>query len=204
MSETKYYRFDAIKIKSGNVGGRMFSAQFSDNSKKSIHNGYIGYLGEYRTGETEIRELLDPTAELIKSEIPVIVHKPETNYKQDSRVDNNIGEFINPEGKPTRVYTLEKYDEGSWSEDYFDLTGKVSGKTTEIEVGDIFTIQAGSTEGSQLKYSTTTPDTTTAKCYFKVTHVENAFIPVYVHSDGKRFPTAYKMVDLEVVFSKEA
>lgn len=203
MSDTKYLRFDPIKIKSGNVGGRMFSAQFPTASKKAVHNGYIAYLGGYVAGETETRELLDPTADLIKSEIPVIVHKPEINYKQESRVDNNLGEFINPEGRPTRVYTLEKYDEGSWSEDYFDLTGKVSGKTTEIEVGDIFTIQAGSTEGSQLKYSTTAPDSTTAKCYFKVTHVENAFIPVYVHSDGKRFPTAYKMVDLEVVFSKE-
>lgn len=196
MANTKYYRFDATKIKSGNVGGRMFSAQFPTASKKAIHNGYIGYLGDYVSGETEIRELLDPTADLIKSDIPVIVHKPEINYKQDSRVDNNLGEFINPEGRPTRVYTLEKYDEGSWSEDFFDLTGKANAK---IEVGDMFAIQAGSTEGSQLKYTETAPTSETAKCYFKVTHVENAFIPVYVHSDGNRFPSAYKMVDLEIV-----
>lgn len=196
MSDTKYLRFDPIKIKSGNVGGRMFSAQFPIANKKAIHNGYIAYLGGYIEGKTEIRELLDPTADLIKSEIPVIVHKPEINYKQESRTDNNLGEFINPEGRPTRVYTLEKYDEGSWSEDYFDLTGKTEGK---IEVGDIFAIQTGGVEGVQLKYSATAPTSTTAKCYFKVTGVQNAFIPVYVHSDGSRFPSAYKMVDLEIV-----
>ena len=196
MAIEKYYRFDAIKIKSGNRGGRMFSAQFPTGSAKAVHNGYLGYLGGYVVGETEIRELLDPTTDLIKNEIPVIVHKPEINYKEESRTDYNLGEFVNPSGRPTRTYTLEKYDEGSWSADFFNITDKVNGK---IEVGDIFAIQAVSTEGAQLKYVTTAPLNTVAKCYFKVTGVQNSFIPTYVHSDGTRFPSAYQMVDLEIV-----
>lgn len=192
----KYFRFDASRIKSGGVGGRMLSVQLTNDKAKDIHNGFIGFAGSFRKDETEIRDLLIPTTELIKSEVPVIVHKEEINYEEKSRVDYNLGEFVNKAGKPVRAYTLEKLDEATFSEDFFDLTGKSNGK---IEVGDCFAIQASDVEGEQLKYSATAPTSANAKCYFKVTAVEDAWIANYVHSDGNRFPKPYKLVTVEVI-----
>lgn len=194
-----YFRADLSQVKATNRGGRLHSAKFNTE----LPNGVLGYLGGYVTGSTEIRDFLTPTADLIKTKIPVIVMKPEINYKQDRMTDNAIGIFRNPANKSFPVVPLEEFDGLDLSEDYFDLTGKATGKTGEVEIGDKFVVQANAVAGTQLKYSATAPELTTACFYFKVIGIVNSHIANYVYTDGSvtasMFPKAYKMIQLELV-----
>lgn len=194
-----YYRVDLSQVKATNRGGRLHSAKFN----AEIPNGVLGYLGGYVTGSTEVREFLAPTSALVKAKLPVIVMKPEINYKQDRLTDGALGTFRNPANKPFPVVPLEELDGIDLSSDYFDLTGKATGKTGEVEVGDKFVLQANAVAGTQLKYSADAPALATASFYFKVVGVVNSHIANYVYTDGSAsatmFPQAYKMVQLELV-----
>ena len=198
MAKT-YFRCDLSQVKATNRGGRLHSAKFNTE----IPNGVLGYLGDFVEGSTEVRQFLAPTEELVKAKMPVIVMKPEINYKQDRKVDNAIGIFRNPANKAFPVVPLEELDGIDLSFDYFDLTGKVSGKTKEVEVGDKFTLEANAVAGTQLKYSTDAPLLAKTCFYFKVVRVVNSHIANYVYTDGSAtasmFPTDYKMVQLELV-----
>lgn len=194
-----YFRTDLSQVKATNRGGRLHSAQHN----VAIPNGVLGYLGDYVVGSTEVRSFVAPTADLIKAKLPVIVMKPEINYKQDRKTDDAIGIFVNPANKPLPVVPLEEFDGIDLSSDYFDLTGKASGKTKEVEVGDKFVLQANAVAGTQLKYSASAPALTTACFYFRVVGVVNSHIANYVYTDGSAtasmYPVAYKMVQLELV-----
>lgn len=197
MAKT-YFRCDTSFMKETNAGGRLYSARYSEE----IPNGFIGYLGGYVSGSTEVRELLAPTANLIKGkELPVLVMKPEINYDESKKTDYALGIFRNPANKPVPVIPFHEQDGIDLSGDYFDLTGKTSGKTTEIEVGDLFTIQANGVVGTQLKYAPSAPANTTATVYFKVIGVKNSHIATFVHSDGTRFPKPYKMIQLQMIMA---
>ena len=199
MADKKYFRCDLSQVKATNRGGRLHSAQFN----AELPNGVLGYLGDFISGSTEIRNFLAPTAELIKAKLPVIVMKPEINYKQDRATDNAIGIFRNPANKAFPAVPLEEFDGIDLSSDYFDLTGKASGKTKEAEVGDKFVLQANAVAGTQLKYSETAPLITDACFYFEVVDVVNSHIANYVYTDGSAtatmFPQPYKMVKLALV-----
>lgn len=188
---TKYYRCDTDFMKATNSGGRLHSAVAS----VELPNGILGYLGERKAGEQEIREFLLPTAELIKGGLPVIVMKPEIIKDESSRASGALGKFRNPANKAFPVVPFEKYDGIKLSHDYFALTGKTAGKTTEVEIGDMFTIN---TDGT-LTYAATAPTKTANACYFKVVNVKNAWIANYLASDGTRKPQPYKLVTLDIV-----
>lgn len=191
MAKT-YFRCDLSQVKATNRGGRLHSAK----AITELPNGILGYLGGYVDGSTEVRELLAPTADLIKAKLPVIVMKPEIGYKQDSKKDGALGIFRNPANKALPVVPLTDFDGIDLSEDYFDLTGKAE---QVIEKGDIFTLQTNLVAGTQLKYAATAPLATAAKFYFKVIGIFNSHTATYVLGDGTRFPQAYKMVQLELV-----
>jgi hypothetical protein len=144
--------------------------------------------------DKEIRELLTPTADLIKAQMPVLVSNPEINYWEVSKAQGALGMFRNKAGKALRTYPLEKYDVISLSSDYFDMTGK----TGDIAVGDMFAIQPNLVAGTQLKYAATAPASTSNMAYFKVVKVANAYIPAFLGGDGVLFPNNYKMIDVEV------
>lgn len=191
-----YYRCDVSFMKDTQIGGRLYSGKYAS----AIPNGFIGFLGDYVSGSNEVRTLLDPTATLVKGKVsPVIVMKPEINYEDRKMTDRALGIFRNPANKPVPCIMFNENDGVDLSSDYFDLTGKSSGTTTEVEVGDIFTLQASGTVGSQLKYTSSAPTSTSASFYFKVIGVRNSHIATYVHSDGNRFPAPYKMIQLQYV-----
>ena len=194
MANTNYFRADLSDI---NLRAKkIYSAEYA----QEIPNGVLGYLGGFKTGSTEIREFLAPTADLIKAKLPVIVMKPEINYAEDRKTDGALGIFRNPANKAFPVIQLEDLEGIDLSEDYFDLTGKGNGK---VEVGDIFVLQPNAVAGTQLKYSESAPETTVAGHYFRVVGVVNSHIANYVYTDGTAtatmFPQAYKMVQLEIV-----
>lgn len=194
-----YFRTDLSQVKATNRGGRLYSAKHN----LEIPNGVLGYLGDYIEGSTEVRNFVAPTADLIKAKLPVIVMKPEINYKQDRKTDDAIGIFRNPANKAFPVVPLEELDGIDLSFDYFDLTGKTGGKTKEVEVGDKFVLQANAVAGTQLKYSASVPLLTNACFYFKVVGVVNSHIANYVYTDGSAtasmYPAPYKMIQLELV-----
>ena len=188
-----YFRFDSTLIKSSQVGGRLFSTKPTVDTE--LPNGVIGFMGEYIS--PEIRTLLVPTADLIKTQIPVIVGNPEINYRQESRTDSALGTYRNREGKVLRTYPLEQYDVITLSEDYFDMTGKGSA----IAVGDMFAIQPNLVAGTQLKYSATAPLASANKVYFKVLKVANSHIPTFVSGTGSLFPATYKVIEVEMIIA---
>lgn len=190
---SNYFRFDSTFIKSTNAGGRLFSTKPTVDTE--LPNGILGFMGAYVS--EEIRELLTPTADLIKTQIPVIIGNPEINYRQELSTDSALGIFRNPKGKSLRTYPLEQYDVFTLSEDYFDMTGKGSA----IAVGDMFAIQPNLVAGTQLKYSATAPVNTANKVYFKVLKVANAYIPTFVGGNGQLFPLAYKNIDVEMIIA---
>ena len=192
-----YFRFDTTLIKSGGKGGRLFSTKPTVDTE--LPNGVFGYMGSYI--DSEIRELLIPTTDLIKNSIPVVIHNPEISYKEYLKSDNALGIYRNKAGKVLRTFPLEQYDLGSFSQDYFDLTGKVAGKTTEIEKGDMFILQANLVAGTQLKYSATVPTSATNKVYFKIAGVSNSGIPIFYSGTGSLFPQAYKIAELEMILA---
>ncbi|WP_291566962.1 MULTISPECIES: hypothetical protein [unclassified Clostridium] len=191
-----YFRCDTSFMKNTNAGGRLYSAQYGE----IIPNGFIGFMGSFISGSKEVRTLLAPTAELIKAGTPVIVMKPEINYKEDKKTDYALGIFRNPGNKPVPAIPFSEFDGVDLSEDYFDLAGKTGDNSAKIEVNDLFTLQANGIAGTQLKYAASAPAKTSAHFYFKVVGVSNSHTAVYVHSDGNRFPKPYKMIALEIIF----
>lgn len=194
-----YFRCDLTQVKATNKGGRLHSAVFANE----VPNGVLGYLGDFVTGSAEVRNFLAPTTDLVKVKFPVVVMKPEINYKQDRKTDNAIGIFRNPANKAFSVVPLEELDGLDLSADYFDLTGKSTGKTGEVEVGDKFTLEANAVAGTQLKYSASVPVLTKTCFYFRVVGVVNSHTANYLYTDGgataSMYPTPYKMVQLELV-----
>lgn len=192
-----YFRCDTTKVKNSNAGGRLFSGKLKE--AKEIPNGMFAFMGGYVEGEDEIRELSAPTTELIKAEIPVLIHKPEINYKEESATDAALGIYRNRAGQILRVFPMEKWDEITLSEDFFDKTGKGNSK---IEVGDVYTLQANMDAGRQLKYASAAPNASAARVYFKVTKVANSHTPVFLGGDGQMFPQAYKLIDIEICINE--
>ena len=188
-----YFRCDTTFIKNSNAGGRLYSTKPSVDTE--LPNGIFGFMGSYVS--EEVRELLTPTADLIKTQVPVLIHNPEINYRQEVTTDSALGIYRNRAGKVLRTFPLEQYDVVTLSEDYFDMTGKGSA----IAVGDMFALQANLVAGTQLKYSATAPVSTANKVYFKVLKVANAYTPVFVAGNGQLFPQAYKNIDVEVIFA---
>lgn len=188
-----YFRCDTTFIKNSNAGGRLYSTKPTVDTE--LPNGIFGFMGSYVS--EEVRELLAPTADLIKAQVPVLIHNPEINYRQEVTTDSALGIYRNRAGKVLRTFPLEQYDVITLSEDYFDMTGK----GTAIAVGDMFALQANLVAGTQLKYSATAPVSTANKVYFKVLKVANAYTPVFVAGNGQLFPQAYKNIDVEVVFA---
>lgn len=192
---SNYFRMDTTFVKS--TKERLFSTK--PTVATELSNGVIGYLGSYIS--EEIRTLLVPTSDLILKQMPVIVGNPEINYKEDSRTDSALGAYRNASGKALRTFPLEQYDVITLSQDFFDLTGKATGVTTSVEVGDMFAIQANLVAGTQLKYSATAPLATANKVYFKVTKVANAYTPTFVNGAGALYPATYKLVDVELIIA---
>lgn len=189
-----YFRCDTTFIKSTNAGGRLFSTKPKVDTE--LPNGILGYMGDFLSDE--VKELLVPTDELIKSKLPVLIHNPEINYREESKTDSALGIYRNHAGKVLRTYPLEEYDRIKFSEDFFDLTGK----TGEIAKGDIFVLQPNLVAGTQLKYSATKPTTADAKFYFKVKDVKNSHIPIFFDGENSEmFPSAYKLVTVELLLA---
>lgn len=189
-TDGKYFRADSTKIASGNAGGRLFSVL--PTTAQVLPNGVFGFMGEYV--DTEIRELVTPTASLIQTKLPVFIHNPEINYWEISKAQGALGMYRNRSGQVLRAFPIVELDEVSLSSDYFDMTGK----TGDIAKNDIFVLQANLVAGTQLKYSATAPTSANAKFYFQVTKVQNAFIPSFLGGTGSYFPSAYKMIDIEL------
>lgn len=188
-TDEKYLRCDTTRVASSE-SGRLFSVL--PTTPQVLANGIFGFLGEYV--DKEIRELQTPTASLIQTKLPVFVHNPEINYREDSKAQGALGMYRNRSGQVLRAYPMVEFDEITLSSDYFDMTGK----TGDITVGDMFVLQTNLVAGTQLKYSATAPTSANAKCYFQVTEVQNAFIPSFLAGNGTLFPASYKMVDIEL------
>jgi len=189
-----YFRFDTTFIKSSRE--RLYSTK--PTTDVELPNGILGFMGDYVS--EEIRTLLVPTADLIKTQMPVVIHNPEISYRQESRTDSALGAYRNVAGKVLRTFPLSQYDVLTLSSDFFDMTGK-TGTVTTVAVGDMFAIQPNLVAGTQLKYSASAPVSTANKVYFKVLKVANAYTPTFVSGAGSLYPATYKLVDVEMVIA---
>lgn len=172
---TKYYRVDTANVKDTKVGGRLYSAVYTED----LPNGVLGDLGAFVTGSEVIREFVLPTTSTAKTLVPYLVFKPEINYNESSKVYGKLGIHRNPANKAFPVVKLQNNDTIRFSEDY--LT-----KGSEIKVGDLFVL----TEDGLLK---NVSDKTGYKFYVEVIKVENSHLVNYIAGDGTRQPQPYKL-----------
>lgn len=171
---TKYYRVDTANVKDTKVGGRLYSAVYTEE----LPNGVLGDLGDFVTGSEVIREFVLPSTN-VQTLVPYLVFKPEINYDESSKAYGKLGIFRNPANKAFPVVKLQNNDTIRFSEDYFT-------KGDEIVVGDLFVL----TEDGLLE---NVPDATGYKFYVEVIKVENSHLVNYIAGDGTRQPQPYKL-----------
>ena len=171
---TKYYRVDTANVKDTKVGGRLYSAVYTEE----LPNGVLGDLGAFVTGSEVIREFVLPATN-VQTLVPYLVFKPEINYNESSKVYGKLGIHRNPANKAFPVVKLQDNDTIRFSEDYFT-------KGDEIVVGDLFVL----TEDGLLE---NVPDATGYKFHVEVIKVENSHLVNYIAGDGTRQPQPYKL-----------
>ena len=172
---TKYYRVDTANVKDTKVGGRLYSAVYTED----LPNGVLGDLGDFVEGSELIREFVLPTTSTAKTLVPYLVFKPEINYDESSRAYRKLGIHRNPANKAFPVVKLQNNDTIRFSEDY--LT-----KGSEIKVGDLFVL----TEDGLLE---NVEDKTGYKFYVEVVKIENSHLVNYIAGNGTRQPQPYKL-----------
>ena len=172
---TKYYRVDTANVKDTKVGGRLYSAVYTED----LPIGVLGDLGAFVEGSEVIRNFVLPTSSTAKTLVPYLVFKPEINYDESSRAYRKLGIHRNPANKAFPVVKLQNNDTIRFSEDY--LT-----KGSEIKVGDLFVL----TEDGLLK---NVSDKTGYKFYVEVIKIENSHLVNYIAGDGTRQPQPYKL-----------
>lgn len=171
---TKYYRVDTANVKDTKVGGRLYSAVYTEE----LPNGVLGDLGDFVEGSELIREFVLPAAN-VQTLVPYLVFKPEINYNESSKAYGKLGIHRNPANKAFPVVKLQDNDTIRFSEDYFT-------KGSDIEVGDLFVL----TEDGLLE---NVPDATGYKFHVEVIKVENSHLVNYIAGDGTRQPQPYKL-----------
>lgn len=185
----KYLVCNTSKVKATNTGGRLHSAVLD----VEVPNGALVFVKGLKEGETEIREAVLPTNDLIAGKVkPMLVMKPEINYSQAKKTDYALGIFRNRAGKAVPVIPLELHDEFELSQDYF--TGR---NADQIAVGDKFKMVEGA---ATYAYSA---GAVSGDClYLEVTGVRDAFQSVTLMADDfSAFPKPHKMVMVEVKFN---
>ncbi len=185
----KYLVCNTSKVKATNTGGRLHSAVLD----VEVPNGALVFVKGLKEGETEIREAVLPTTELIAGKVkPMLVMKPEINYSQAKKTDYALGIFRNRAGKAVPVIPLELHDEFELSQDYF--TGR---SADQIKVGDKFKMVNGATT-----YAYSASEVEGDCLYLEVTGVRDAFQSVTLMADDfSAFPKPHKMVMVEVKFN---
>ena len=185
----KYLVCNTSKVKATNAGGRLHSAVLD----VEVPNGALVFVKGLKEGETEIREAVLPTTDLIAGKVkPMLVMKPEINYSQAKKTDNALGIHRNRAGKAVPVIPLELHDEFELSQDFF--TGR---SADQIRVGDKFKMVNGA---ATYAYSA---GAVSGDClYLEVTGVRDAFQSVTLMADDfSAFPKPHKMVMVEVKFN---
>lgn len=173
-------RCDTTKVKSTNAGGRVFSVIH----EADLLNGNLGFIGGYVAGETEIRDFVVPTTELIGKEMPVLIMKPEIIYEQYTQAQKRLTLFVNEANKATVGLPLEVNDEFEVSKDL--ITG--------TPVKDQYVVL----ENGSVKLKAVAVKPTTEKFYGVVTEVRKALIDNFVDGTGNYVSPAYEMIHILV------
>lgn len=105
-------RLDSLAAVYG--GGHLYSLQ----SAEVIQNGFVGKVGNLKTGEREIRDFLKPTD--LAADKAVLVSHDEIIYDQTRQSQGNLKNFSIPVGKAFRAYELKEGDIFSVSKDLVD------------------------------------------------------------------------------------
>ncbi|GCD10434.1 hypothetical protein [Clostridium tagluense] len=93
------------KVKSV-YNGNIFSVVSAD----ALQNGQIGHLGALKAGEREIRSLVKPTAESIKTKGMVLIAHDEIIYDETNRTSGALQNFICEANVPARAYEISPHD----------------------------------------------------------------------------------------------
>lgn len=155
---------------------------YSVTKNAAVNNGEIGYVGELKAGETEIREFLQPTAELIKNGELVVIATPELMYDVSRKADGALGNFINEADSAMVAIPLAKGDEIEISENIIDGS---------VQVGHYLIAQ---TTSHRLKVSATIPEGT--KFAAKINYTKVSGVAAYT---GAKAGNVYNLVHVTVV-----
>lgn len=113
-------------------GGHIHNVVIND---LELENGFVVKLGDFLTGERELREALVPTGAEDKV---VLISHPEVMYDESKLSSNSLQKFYREEGQATRAMDLTAGDIISISKEGLTLLG------ADAVVGNYVIPQAGS------------------------------------------------------------
>ena len=166
------------KVKATKVG-HIYSVV----SAEDVQNGSVGYVGDLKENETEVREFLKPTTELLPGEL-VIIATPELIYNEDRMASGSLGKFINEKGLAMVAIPLEKGDELEIS------TNMIDALATKPVKGNYLVPQNGS---YKLKEQSSKPS---SGVYAKIDYLKTSGVATFVDSTGKKAGNVYDLVHI--------
>lgn len=159
-----YAKFRSDNMSGTTLGKDLVAVKYRvSGADTAIENGHFVVVGDYISGEQDVRVATTPTASTALSKIAVI-GAPEVDKTASY---NTADEFINAAGVAARAYRLVTNDQ-------FAVTADALDAQATIEVGNIVELQA-STKAKVVK--TATSGSTTIG---RVIDVEDEFVVIEV------------------------
>jgi len=171
---------NTVRVKEAGRGGRLYSGLYADD----LDNGSFLFLGEYITGEKEIRELLEPTAELIKNDVPMMVMTPEILYDESRKSKQALKLFYNKGGKAVAVQPISNYDDVEFSKEGFT-------NPNDLAVGKYVVVTAG-----EVKLTVVDDAPTDDRLFGKITSSRKSHLSTFLAGTGQLFPGAYDIYNV--------
>lgn len=165
--------------------GHMYSVVATED----IHNGSIGYLGELKEGETEVREFLKPTAELMADGELVFITTPELIYDQSKKSSGALGKFIN-------VADLAMVGCPKNLGDEFEVSANmITALANKPVAGNYLVVEANSYKLKEVNAKPESPVNFLAK----INYIKPSGVATYMGNDGKLQGNVYDLVHFTIL-----
>lgn len=159
---------------------------YSVVSAEDIDNGSIGYVGEFKTGEREIREFLKPETALLTGEEVVVIATPELIYDESKMTSGVLGNFYNEAGLAMVAVPLVRGDEAEVS------ANMVQAIATKPVAGNYLVPANGS---YKLKEVATKPE---SGWYARIEYVYPSGVSTFIGKNGQKIGNVYDLVHFSV------
>lgn len=159
---------------------------YSVVSTEDVDNGSVGYVGELKAGEREVRTLLKPATALLGETEVVIIATPELIYDETKMASGALGNFYNEKDVAMVAVPLTKGDEAEVSANMIQAIG------AKPVAGNFLAPVDGS---FKLKEVATKP---TSGWYAKIEYVYPSGVATFIGQSGNKVGNVYDLVHFTV------